>query len=203
MYNIDKSPEREVKTMNPIAIFYMSSGNKIVVELLPEAAPNTVNSFIYCAKQGCLDGHAIQRIVPGKWVDLTYAAFHKEECKYLIPLESMLHPEIEPLDSHPGCICMGGYGVNGMAGCEPFFTLSDQPTHKGIYPVFGYVREGMEELYRLEKVPTRPVKLESINMEVNEPLEPEIIERVELELFGVEYPDPIRMPIQRLPGTWK
>ena len=34
--------------MNPIATFCMASGARIVVELLPEAAPNTVNSFIYC-----------------------------------------------------------------------------------------------------------------------------------------------------------
>lgn len=188
--------------MNPIATFCMASGARIVVELLPEAAPNTVNSFIYCARNGWLDNHAIQRIVPGKWVDLSYAAFHQEGCRYLIPLESKLHPEIEPLDSHPGCVCMGGYGEHGNAGCEPFFPLKDCPDHKGIYPVFGYVREGMEELRRLEQVATRPVKLEGMNMEVNEPLEPEVILRVELELHGVDYPEPIRMPGDWLPPTW-
>ena len=189
--------------MNPHAIIHMANGSRIVIELLPEAAPNTVASFIHIAKQELMDNYAIQRIVPGKWVDVSYSAFGQDGEKYLIPNEFELHPDIVPLDSHPGCVCMGGYGVNGIAGCEPFFPLSDQPTHKGIYPVFGYVREGMEELYRLEKVATRPVKLEGINMEVNEPLEPEIIERVELELFGVEYPEPIRMPVQRLPETWK
>lgn len=35
--------------MNPIAVLYMKNGKKIVIELLPEAAPNTVNSFIYVA----------------------------------------------------------------------------------------------------------------------------------------------------------
>ena len=30
--------------MNPIATLYMKNGKKIVIELLPEAAPNTVNS---------------------------------------------------------------------------------------------------------------------------------------------------------------
>ena len=68
--------------------------------------------------------------------------------------------------------------------------------------VFGYVREGMEELRRLEQVATRPVKLEGMNMEVNEPLEPEVILRVELELHGVEYPEPVRMPGDWLPPTW-
>ena len=189
--------------MNPIATFYMANGKKIVVELLPQAAPNTVNSFIYCAKNGFLDNHAIQRIVPGNWVDLTYRAFHHDECKYLIPNEFTLHPEIEPLDSHPGCICMGGYGDMGNAGCEPFFPVRDCPEHKGVYPVFGKVIEGMEEIYRLEKVATKPVPFPYPGVEVNEPLEPEIIEKVELELFGIEYPDPVKMPGDEIPLTWK
>ena len=35
--------------MNPIATLCMANGKKIVIELLPEAAPNTVNSFIFAA----------------------------------------------------------------------------------------------------------------------------------------------------------
>ena len=38
--------------MNPKAAIYMDSGNKIVIELLPDAAPNTVSSFIYAAQKG-------------------------------------------------------------------------------------------------------------------------------------------------------
>ena len=189
--------------MNPTATFYMANGKKIVVELLPEAAPNTVNSFINVAKKGLIDGHVIQRIVPGNWVDLTYSAFHKEEAKYLIPNEFKLHPEIEPLDSHPGCVCMGGYGDSGIAGCEPFFPLRDCPDHKGVYPVFGKVIEGMDELWRLEKVPTRPVPFPYPGVMVNEPLEPEIIEKVVLELHGVEYPEPIKVEGDWRPKTWE
>ena len=94
---------------HPTATLHMANGSKIVIELLPEAAPNTVNSFIYAASRGFMDHHAIQRIVPGNWVDMTYQAFGHKECQYLIPNEFELHPEIEPLDSHPGCVCMGGW----------------------------------------------------------------------------------------------
>ena len=99
--------------MNPIAVLYMKNGKKIVIELLPEAAPNTVNSFIYVASRGLMDHHAIQRIVPGSWIDVSYTAFGKKEAQYLIPNEFELHPEITPLDSHPGAVCMGGYGADG------------------------------------------------------------------------------------------
>lgn len=189
---------------NPIATIYMANGRKIVIELLPEAAPNTVNSFIYAASHGWMDHHAIQRIVPGNWVDVTYTAFHKEEAKYLIPYESDLHPEIEPLDSHSGCVCMGGYGPAGESGCEFFFPLRDCPDHKGVYPVFGRVIEGMDEILRLEKVPTRRVTTyPDPAIEVNEPLTPEVMERVELELYGQIYPEPVRMEKQDLPECWK
>ena len=140
--------------MNPIATLHMANGRNIVIELLPESAPNTVNSFIYTASRGYLDHHAIERIVPGNWVDVSYTAFGKKECRYLIPNEFELNPDVVPLDSHPGAVCMGGYGEAGLAGCEFFFPLRDCPDHKGIYPVFGRVLEGMDELYRLEKVET-------------------------------------------------
>ena len=90
--------------MNPIATLYMKNGKKIVIELLPEAAPNTVNSFIYVASRGLMDHHAIQRIVPGSWIDVSYTAFGKKEARYLIPNEFELHPEIRHLDSHPGAV---------------------------------------------------------------------------------------------------
>lgn len=182
----------------------MENGAKIVIELLPKAAPNTVNSFIYAASRGYMDGHAIERIVPGNWIDISYTAFGREECRYLIPNEFALHPEITPADAHPGCVCMGGYGEAGLAGCEFFFPLRDCPDHKGIYPVFGTVLEGMEELRRLEKVETIPVTDFPIEgVEVNRPRQPQIIERVTLELFGETYPEPVRIENPQIPPCWK
>ena len=180
----------------------MANGKKVVIELLPESAPNTVNSFIHVASQGLMDNHTIQRIVPGNWVDISYNAFGKKDAQYLIPNEFKLNPEIEPLESHPGVVCMGGYGAAGLASCEFFFPLRDCPDHKGIYPVFGRVLEGMDEIYRMEKVKTIPVAFPIEGVEVNEPVEPEIILRVELELYGQTYPEPIKVENPELPPCW-
>lgn len=188
--------------MNPKATLYMGNGSKIVIELLPEHAPNTVNSFIYAASNGYLDNHVIERIVPGNWIDMSYSAFNHEECHYLLPPEFELNPDVVPLDSHPGCVCMGGYGEAGLASCEFFFPLRDCPDHKGIYPVFGKVLEGMEEIYRLEKVETVPVDFPIPGVEVNRPVEPQILERVELELYGETYPEPVKVENPELPVTW-
>lgn len=187
---------------NPIATLYMANKKKIVLELLPEAAPNTVNSFIYAASRGYLDQHAIERIVPGNWIDMSYTAFGKRECQYLIPNEFSLHPELTPLDSHPGMVAMGGYGEEGIASCEFFFPLRDCPEHKGIYPVFAKVLEGMDEIYRLEQVETIPVDFPIPGVEVNQPVVPEVIERVELQLFGQEYPEPVRVQSNYKPPCW-
>ena len=88
--------------MNPTATLYMTNGAKITIELLPEYAPNTVNSFIYAASHKVFDQHPIERIVPGNWIDMSYTGFRKAEGQYLIPYESNLHPEISPLDSDVG-----------------------------------------------------------------------------------------------------
>ena len=70
---------------HPIATLHMENGADIVIELLPESAPNTVNSFLFTASHGYLDHHAIERIVPGNWVDMSYTAFGHKETQYLIP----------------------------------------------------------------------------------------------------------------------
>lgn len=189
--------------MNPRMTLHMKNGARIAIELLPEAAPNTVASLIYVASNGWMDNHAIQRIVPGHWVDLSYTAYGKKGAQYLIPNEFDLHPEIAPLESRPGCVCMGGYGRAGLASSEIFFPLRDCPEHRGVYPVIGRVIEGMDEIRRLERVPTRRVDFPIPGVEVNEPVEPQVIEKVELELFGETYPEPVRMAVQDLPPTWK
>ena len=189
--------------MNPRMTLHMENGARIVCELLPEAAPNAVASVVWAVSRGCMDGHAVQRIVPGHWIDLSYTAFGRPECRYLIPGEFDLHPELEPLAAGPGSVCLGGYGAAGLSGCEIFFPLRDCPEHRGIYPVVGRVLEGMEELRRLERVPTRRVDFPIPGVEVNEPLEPQIIRRAELDLFGRTFPDPVRMPVQDLPPNWR
>ncbi len=188
----------------PTATLHMASGARIVIRLLPDAAPNTVASFAYAASHGWLDHHAIERIVPGDWVDVSYSAFGREECKYLIPNEFALHPELVPLPSRPGCVCMGGYGEAGLAGCEFFFPLRPCPEHLGVYPVFGTVLEGMDEIRRLESVETQPVLDFPIpDVKINRPLVPQVIERVELELDGHRFPAPVRVKNPSLPPNWR
>lgn len=97
---------------NPRVTFQMNTGRTIVLELLPDQAPNTVRSFLWLARNSCYTGHSIQRIVPGYVVDASYNAFGKEMACYLIDNESTSHGFPNHLRLEPGTIAMGGYGVS-------------------------------------------------------------------------------------------
>ena len=60
---------------NPIAKLILNNGRKIVLELRPDYAYNEVCSFISAIRHGYYDNFAIQRIVPGSWIDASYNAF--------------------------------------------------------------------------------------------------------------------------------
>ncbi|MBR0373118.1 MAG: peptidylprolyl isomerase [Mogibacterium sp.] len=188
--------------MNPIATITMANGKKIVIELLPANAPNSVNSFINVAKQGLMDNFAIQRIVPGKWVDVSYTGFRHRASQYLVPYEYELNPDIEPLDSHLGCVCLGGYGPMGESGAEIFFPLKDCPEHKGKFPVIGHVIEGIDEILRISEVEGTEIKVADPYVTGFTPNEPQVIEKVEVETFGETYPEPIKADTDWLPDMW-
>ena len=51
--------------MHPTAVITMDKGGEIRIELYPEDAPKTVESFITLSKKGFYDGLTFHRIVPG------------------------------------------------------------------------------------------------------------------------------------------
>src|SRR5690554_1530528 len=55
----------EGEVQNPMVTIEMDSGAKIVMELYPDVAPNTVNNFVSLVRQGFYDGVIFHRIVPG------------------------------------------------------------------------------------------------------------------------------------------
>ena len=177
---------------NPIATIEMSSGKKIVIELYPKNAPNTVNSFIWVAQNGHYDNQKITRIVPDFVVQTSYKNFDNPALKYLIEGEYTSNGFEKGLsNTGPGCVAMGGDGKTKASCCGFFFTLKYHERLDGNYPVFGKVIEGWDEVMRIEKVETTPVEIDIPGVEVNKPATPEIMVKVTIETFGVDYPDPI------------
>ncbi|MBO5926711.1 MAG: peptidylprolyl isomerase, partial [Clostridia bacterium] len=50
---------------NPIVTFEINNGKKIVAELYPEIAPNTVNNFISLINKGFYNGICFHRVIAG------------------------------------------------------------------------------------------------------------------------------------------
>ena len=179
---------------NPIATIEMSSGNKIVIELFPENAPNTVNSFIWAAKNGYYDNQPIKRVVPGFVVQSSYTNFDNPALNHTIEGEFASNGFEKGLPNTPGCVAMGGDGEKYASCCGFYFTLEYHERLDGTYPVFGKVIEGWDEVRRIENVKTVPVDIGIPRVTVNEPIEPEVMVKVTVETFGVSYPDPVLLP---------
>lgn len=186
----------------PIATITMENGSVIRIQLRPDQAPNTVASFIHLANAGCFDRYPISRIVPGYVVDVSYTAFGKEECKYLIANESRCCGFPNHLRVEPGVIAMGGY-PQGIAGGEFFFPLDYFEKLDGHYPAFGIILEGLEEVMRWGSVAIRPIPYpEDPAIEINAPITPLVIASIRVQTFGQEYPPPVTLPMTQLPPSW-
>ena len=189
---------------HPQATIRMSDGGRILIDLYPEEAPNTVASFIHLANGGYFDNHAIERIIPGAFVDMSYRAFGHEECKYLIEPETRAAGFPNSLRAEPGVIHMGGYGDAGIAGGEFFFPLTANPKLDGQYPGFGKVTEGWEIIESWAKAELEPVIVpQNPDLRCNAPITPIVIASVRVETWGVEYPEPKKKAMPKRPATWE
>lgn len=188
--------------MNPIATISFENNAKVIIELFPELAPNTVNSFIYLAGQGVFDNHRIARVEPGYVVDVSTNAFGSETCRYLIENEAgklerefRLRPEL-------GVIAMGGY-AGDIAGGEFFFPLARHEKIDGNYPCFGKIIEGLDEIIRIGNFPVREFQYNHNPQNImHKPLRDATITTVRVDTHGISYPEPLRLKGIELPRHW-
>jgi cyclophilin family peptidyl-prolyl cis-trans isomerase len=113
---------------------------KIVVELLPQAAPRAVNSFVFLARQGYFDGVTFHRVLPGfvaQGGDPTGTGFGGPG--YEFPNEVV--PDLT--FSEPGLLAMANAGPD-TNGSQFFITFAALPHLDGGYTIFGRVQSGLE-----------------------------------------------------------
>lgn len=175
----------------PIAKMYTEKGC-ITMELYPEYAPNTVNSFIWAAGEGMYEDRLIRRVVPGFVLQPSYCYFDDKRCDYMIEGEFAANGFDNPVKMEKWTVAMAGDGETEAHGCEFFITLSDEAGEKlqGKFAAFGRVIDGFEEVERLEQVPTVRVFPEGVSAVINQPVHDEKMCRVTVETYGVEYPEP-------------
>lgn len=165
---------------NPQVTIEMESGNKIKVELYPEVAPNTVNNFISLVKQGFYDGLIFHRVIPQfmiqggcpKGVGIGGPG-------YQIRGEFTGNGFKNDLKHDRGVISMARSQMPDSAGSQFFIMVADSPHLDGQYAGFGKVVEGMEEVDRIVAVDTDFR---------DKPLEPQRMQKVTVDTFGIDYP---------------
>jgi len=168
---------------NPIVTIKMSSGNEIKVELYPEMAPNTVNNFIFLAKNGFYTNVIFHRVIKGFMIqggDPNGTGMGGPG--YSIKGEFASNGFTQNTLKHErGVISMARTMNPNSAGSQFFIMHQNAPHLDNEYAAFGRVIEGMEEVDRIAEVKTGYS---------DKPMKPETIEKMTVETFGIEYPIP-------------
>lgn len=158
---------------SPVEVVLHTSCGPVRIRLDPEAAPETVNSFVFLARQGYFDGTVSHRVLPGfvfQAGDPTASGTGGPG--YDIP------DELPPADFAytRGVVAMANTGDPDSGGSQFFVVLADI-TLAPNYTVFGEVVEGFEVLDRIATLPLGPNPPDSRN---SRPLETVYLERVEV-----------------------
>ena len=139
----DAPPEMEIEPERTYVATIVTEKGEIVVELDPGAAPQTVNNFVFLAREGFYDGLTFHRVVDDFVVQGgDPLGSGTGGPGYTVPAE------IE-LEHVRGAIAMARTSdeVNperASSGSQFYITLEATPQLDGAYTVFGEVVEGMD-----------------------------------------------------------
>ena len=128
---------------NPIVTFEMQDGGKIVAELYPDIAPQSVYNFIALANAGYYDGLIFHRVIPGFMI--------QGGCPdgtgmggpgYCIKGEFAANGVQNDLRHTRGVLSMARAQPMDSAGSQFFIMHKDAPHLDGQYAAFGCVMDG-------------------------------------------------------------
>ena len=145
--------ERQYKTCPPIVIEpgkqylarILTEKGEIVIDLFADKTPNTVNNFVFLARDGWFDNVTFHRVIKGfvaQTGDPTGTGIGNPG--YYIDNEIVASLKYDK----PGVVGMANSGPN-MNGSQFFITLTPAPNLDGGYTIFGQVISGMDVLSKL------------------------------------------------------
>ena len=117
-----------------------TAGGDIVLRLYADKAPNTVNNFVFLARDGYYDGVIFHRVIENFMVqtgDPTGTGTGGPGYKF----EDEFHPDLR--HDGPGVLSMPNAGP-GTNGSQFFITHIETDWLDDKHSVFGYVSSGME-----------------------------------------------------------
>ena len=167
---------------NPIVTIEMENGGVIKAELYPEVAPQSVRNFVSLVSKGFYDGLIFHRVIAGFMIQggdprgtgMGGPGYH-------IYGEFRRNGFDNRLKHTRGVLSMARAMAPNSAGSQFFIMHEDGPFLDGDYAAFGKVIEGMDTVDAIAGTDT------GAN---DRPLTPQVMKKVTVETFGVEYPEP-------------
>ena len=170
---------------NPVITIEMENGGKIVAELYPETAPQSVRNFISLASKGFYNGLIFHRVIPGFMI--------QGGCPdgngmggpgYCIKGEFFFNGIKNDLKHKRGVLSMARSQAPNSAGSQ-FFIMHETSKHLDMqYAAFGKVTSGMDVVDAIAS--TRTARNDR-------PLVDQKIASITVDTKGETYPEPTKL----------
>ena len=174
------------ETKNPVVALQIEDYGTVVIELYPEIAPNTVNNFISLIQKGFYDGTIFHRVIPGFMIqggDPEGTGMGGPG--YGIKGEFAMNGFKNDLKHTTGVLSMARSQRPNSAGSQFFIMVNDAPHLDGQYAAFGKVTEGIDVAQAIVSSPRDWS---------DRPREDQVMTKVTVETFGVDYDEPVTGP---------
>ncbi len=173
-----------MENKNPLITFEINNGKKIVAELYPEIAPNSVNNFISLVQKDFYNGICFHRVIQGFMIQGGDPLGNGTGGPgYSIKGEFSSNGFKNDLKHSRGVLSMARAMNPNSAGSQFFIMHEDAPYLDGQYAAFGKVIEGIEVVDEIANVKTDYM---------DRPYDDVIMKKVTVETFGVTYNEPIK-----------
>lgn len=194
VYQAFKTPSQEdpvmtqeatdTTVMHPQVTIAMQDGQKIVIDLYPEIAPNTVNNFIELVEKGFYDGLIFHRVIPGFMVQGGDPdGLGTGGPGYGIKGEFAKNGFENTLAHTRGVLSMARSNDPDSAGSQFFIMHQDAPHLDGSYAAFGEVVAGLEVVDAIA----------SVERDANDrPLKEQVMEKVVVDRNGYTFDSVIK-----------
>jgi peptidyl-prolyl cis-trans isomerase B (cyclophilin B) len=143
----DAPPEMQIDVSKNYSVTLTTNRGAIELELYPEHAPETVNNFVFLAKQGFYDGVSFHRVIANFMIqggDPTGSGSGGPGYRFADECDG------NPLKHEAHVISMANAGPN-TNGSQFFITHLATPHLDGRHTVFGKVTSGQEVVDAVEQ----------------------------------------------------
>jgi peptidyl-prolyl cis-trans isomerase B (cyclophilin B) len=146
--------QETVEELSQYRMVMETAKGNIVIEMMPDRAPNHVRHVLRLASLGAYDKSAFHRIAPGFVIQAGDLNTRTEPIppatqKYVVRIAA----EINDIKHRAGIVSMARGDEIDSALTSFFIVLGDQPALDGTYTVFGRVVEGMDVVEKIAAVP--------------------------------------------------